>query len=108
MIKNDNIRLEVWKRECLERDDYKCMVFGSLASVVHHIIPRKYLEFRWRIDNGLSVSVYGHTWISNRNTTTMQFVRAVIGEHKFKKLREAFFDEYGWDYFKRWSSDSIS
>ena len=52
-----------WSKQVRERDDNKCAVCNSKAYIqAHHIIPIENKEFRFNLDNGISLCPLHHKW----------------------------------------------
>jgi len=53
-----------WREEVLKRDNFKCCVCGKLGKKnnnhVHHIIPRKFKEYKFEVNNGITLCYYHH------------------------------------------------
>lgn len=50
-----------WSRAIKDRDDWKCVICGERqAPNAHHILPRELKEFRYCLDNGLTLCVGHH------------------------------------------------
>jgi len=54
-----------WRRQVLERDGHKCQICDPSVVAkrlnVHHLIPRGIKEYRWDVDNGMTLCVRHHT-----------------------------------------------
>lgn len=64
--RRNNPNYKIWRRSCLERDKYKCMVCGKKFSkdnqlVVHHIFGyAEYPELRYNVNNGITLCQEHH------------------------------------------------
>lgn len=55
---------EEWKRVVKFRDGYKCIVCGRTDILhVHHLIPREIKDFRWNVDNGVTLCPAHHKYL---------------------------------------------
>jgi 5-methylcytosine-specific restriction endonuclease McrA len=65
-IERNNPEYKQWRKNVLERDNYKCKICGEKydtnnGSVVHHILPWKdYPEERYNINNGITLCQAHH------------------------------------------------
>jgi len=51
-----------WALKVKERDGFKCVVCGGTKLVsAHHLIPWEVLEFRFNVNNGISLCSKHHT-----------------------------------------------
>lgn len=54
-------KYKAWASAVKDRDGWKCVVCGELfAPNAHHILPREVVEFRFEVDNGVSLCVLHH------------------------------------------------
>lgn len=50
-----------WAREIKVRDGFKCVICSSPERPnAHHIVPREILDYRYELDNGLTLCVTHH------------------------------------------------
>jgi len=50
-----------WANAVKERDQWSCVICGSTyAPNAHHIIPREVKEYKYEVDNGISLCVLHH------------------------------------------------
>ncbi len=56
-----------WRAKVLERDGYRCVACKPEAwnegqrLNAHHLIPKEFKEYRWDVDNGMTLCVHHHT-----------------------------------------------
>ena len=52
-----------WSRRIRERDGM-CVICGAHNKRLnaHHLVPRQFLEYRWEMDNGISLCVHCHNF----------------------------------------------
>ena len=60
--KRINALHKTWRSAVLARDKC-CQVCGQKAKRLnaHHLIPREFEEYRWNVDNGMTLCVHHHT-----------------------------------------------
>lgn len=58
---------EIWRNAVLKRDDGCCQIcprdrtFKPVKRLnAHHLIPKEFTEWRWDVDNGMTLCVYHH------------------------------------------------
>lgn len=101
-MSQDNRLLKEWREDCFNRDDGKCQFLGCPADNPHHIIKRRFVKFRYDVDNGICLSNEVHDQVEADPKTWMVVIRDLIGEDRFSRLREKFIEEYGYDYFEKY------
>ena len=68
----NSLQYSKWKRDCMKRDNYKCVKCNSENDLcVHHIIPWRICkdddELRYDINNGITLCYPCHKKIHNGN-----------------------------------------
>lgn len=57
------LRDKAWQLLVKERDGFKCVICGRSDILhVHHIIAREVKEFRWDVDNGITLCPLHHKY----------------------------------------------
>lgn len=59
--KESNRMYKEWGIAVKDRDHHACVICGSIKLInAHHIIPREIEDFRWDLDNGISLCPKHH------------------------------------------------
>jgi len=55
---------KVWREAVVKRDNYSCQVCNKKLKGIncqaHHILPRQFIDYRWDINNGITLCYYHH------------------------------------------------
>ena len=59
--KEEKEKEALWSSEIKKRDGYACLICGSLyRPCAHHLVPREHKEFKFDLDNGLTLCCKHH------------------------------------------------
>jgi 5-methylcytosine-specific restriction endonuclease McrA len=52
---------EIWAKQIKTRDGYECVICGNVfAPNAHHLVPREIKEYRYDLNNGITLCVNHH------------------------------------------------
>jgi 5-methylcytosine-specific restriction endonuclease McrA len=88
-----------WSRICKERDGFKCVICGETKLLnSHHIIVREIKEFRWDIDNAITLCAGCHQFrrTISAHSNSFAFHEWFIKNRpeQYKKLKQKW-EKYG-------------
>lgn len=64
--RNVKKQFKLWSDKVKKRDGYKCVVCGADKFIhTHHLLPREIKEFRFDIDNGITLCAKHHKYDIN-------------------------------------------
>ena len=65
VAKDKAIKDKIWSDAVKSRDNQFCQVCNRAIELVrlnaHHLIPREFIQWRWSVDNGMTLCVHCHT-----------------------------------------------
>lgn len=88
-----------WSLKVREKDNFKCQVCGLVnkRNHAHHVLPKHYREYRWSIENGLTLCAGCHKFgkhASHQNPIWFVNWLIVNKENLFNKTVEILENEH--------------